>query len=794
MAQHTGRQYDDDLTVGADEYNESFSTEYVDLFEPLGDADAPIAKLKTIILSIDWEITDDILQQLNEELQDLKDVWAGNKINLIYIQALEKIGRYISSEKANSHPNAIKLLLTFYSDLEKIVSSTMSEEEQKKLLLQDIKKFDQFKIQIAPSVPKEKKIATVGSVAPVFQSVAPAVEVPLPVSQGQKNVLTNLKAIVLGIDWEINDKELVRLSDEVNKLEQIFSESRAKLIFLQGIGALGNYIRSTKSKAHLNAFKLLHSFYNGLERIYNEVLSRQQEKEILLAEVTKFNAFKAEIAKVASEVVVPDDSTRLAAGKEVAEEEESEEYSGTFTPAFADMPDDVHGFRADSEVVKSEIDKGVASFLGEEDVSVDQSAKVAGETTSTAPEVPEVKSRLDELFREEEDFELLGPAPDIALEGVNVETEADDDSDEKALPLQSGELAPALAESGGQGLFAEEILVEKPPTKEIFETAPVIPGVDVETEADDESEEAALPRDQGEVAPALMFTDEEYGFREAELASASDEDEFDLEDRLDSFFGAEIEEASLESGVQVSDDVPELISAELSPEASRASEIEEIAPADVVEQEVSVLVPVAEIREVEVVVSDLVFEGVGVAIPANVTSENIEIVFEPVGDEIEVDELPDITGRIATEAELSLEQESLAGLQKCVASILLKEYETAFPSFFAETNRLRQGWQSQYIKNTFLQLLLTVGQYIDTNRVGADAESLTLLQSLCDKLELVCLRQSALDGRREQVLFEETCNVLRWQQGLISAVLAKEGREAHSSAIVDDLDALFSEE
>ncbi|MDO8948056.1 MAG: hypothetical protein Q7U88_13000 [Desulfocapsaceae bacterium] len=790
MAQHTGRQYDDDLTVGADEYNESFSTEYVDLFEPLGDADAPIAKLKTIILSIDWEITDDILQQLNEELQDLKDVWAGNKINLIYIQALEKIGRYISSEKANSHPNAIKLLLTFYSDLEKIVSSTMSEEEQKKLLLQDIKKFDQFKIQIAPSVPKEKKIATVGSVS---QSVARAVEVPLPVSQGQKNVLTNLKAIVLGIDWEISDKELVRLSDEVNKLEQIFSESRAKLIFLQGIGALGNYIRSTKSNAHLNAFKLLHSFYNGLERIYNEVLSRQQEKEILLAEVTKFNAFKAEIAKVASEVVVPDESTRLAAEKEVAEEEESEEHRGTFTPAFADMPVDVHGFRVDSEVVKSGIDKGLANFLGEEDVFVDQ--KVVGETTSTAPEVPEVKSRLDELFGEEEDFELLGPAPDIALEGVNVETEADDDSDEKALPLQSGELAPALAEAGGQGLFTEETLVEKPPTKEIFVTAPVIPGVDVETEADDESEEAALPRDQGEVAPALMFTDEEYGFREAELTSGSDEDEFDLEDRLDSFFGAEIEEASQESSVQVSDDVPgKLISAELSPEALCAGEIEEIAPADVEEQEVPVLEPVAEIREVEAAASDLVFEGVGVAIPADVTSEDLEVVFEPVGDEVEVDELPDITGSIATEAEIRLEQESLAELQKCVASILLKEYETAFLSFFAETSRLRQGWKNQYVKNTFLQLLLTVGQYIDTNRGGADAESLTLLQSLCDKLELVCLRQSALDGRRVQVLFEETCNVLRWQQGLISAVLAKEGREAHSSEIVDDLDDLFSKE
>lgn len=75
MAQHTGRPYNDDLTIGADdEYNESFSTEYVDLFEPLGDVDAPIAKLKAIILSIDWEITDDILHQLNDELQGLKDV------------------------------------------------------------------------------------------------------------------------------------------------------------------------------------------------------------------------------------------------------------------------------------------------------------------------------------------------------------------------------------------------------------------------------------------------------------------------------------------------------------------------------------------------------------------------------------------------------------------------------------------------------------------------------------------------------------------------------------------------
>ena len=34
---------------------------------------------------------------------------------------------------------------------------------------------------------------------------------------------------------------------------------------------------------------------------------------------------------------------------------------------------------------------------------------------------------------------------DLVLQGVDVETEADDDSDEEALPLMGGELAPALA-------------------------------------------------------------------------------------------------------------------------------------------------------------------------------------------------------------------------------------------------------------------------------------------------------------------------------------------------------------
>jgi pilus assembly protein FimV len=797
VAQQTGRQYDDDLTVGADEYNESFSTGYVDLFEPLGDNDSPIAKLKTIILSIDWEITDDILHQLHSELQDLKDIWAGNKINLVYIQALEKIGRYIFAEKANSHPNAIKLLLTFYSNLEKIVSSvSMSEEEKKQLLLQDVKRFDQFKAQIAPA-SRERSKAAESPVAARPQVVVPAA-VALPSSQGQRNVLTNLKAIVLGIDWEISDSELVRLSEEVSKLEKVFSENRAKLIFLQGIGALGNYIRSAKSNAHPDAFKLLHSFCKGLEKTYNEVLSGDQEKEILFAEVKKFNAFKSVIAAVATEVVVPVDDTASLAGEGEVEEEESDEEGGVFAPAFADMPEGVRGFREDTEAVKDDVDKSVASFLGEEEAVAGQRVVAVAETFAAVEEGPEVSSRLDALFGNADEPDLAGAevSADIALSGVEVETEADDDSDEKALPLQAGSLAPALAETSGQSAYAEDILSEKPSVASSLAGTPVVPGVDVETEADDESGEAALPREDGGLAPALAFSDETYGFREAEFIAAPDEEEFDLEDRLHSFFGAEIEEASQGNGFPVSDDVHEAVSPAAAFSAENyVSKSEETTPSDFVEEQELFTPEILAVSEDvdKLADADINFEEEIAERSVEARKEELGVVFEPVGDDVPVDELPVESGFGVLDYD-TLDQQAFMGIRECVASILLKKYEIAFPAFFVEINKLRQGErQVQYVKNTLLQLLLTVGQYIDTYRTVADAEALTLLQSLCDKLEQMYQRKMGPVGEREQVLFKETGAVLLWQQRLIADLMARNEGEDASSGDLDDLTDLFSE-
>lgn len=720
MAQHTGRLFDADLTLSADEYS-AFSTEFVDLFEPLGDDDAPIAKLKTIILSIDWEITDDILHQLNDELQDLKDVWAGNKINLVYIQALEKIGRYICTEKVHAHPNAIKLLLAFYYDLEKIVSSTsMSEETKKQLLLQDVKKFEQFKQQIAPAVTQGNK------------------SVPVMPHSKTNNILTPLKAILLEIYWEISDKYLGYLDEEVARLEIEFADSRVKLIFLQGISALGGYIRSTKGTLHPDALKLLHSFFEGLNKICVEDLSSAKEKEILLAEVNKFNYFKAVIAPVPSEEVfssddgVPsEDEVVVVSAEEVPvesddEEENDYEAGGVVVPAFTELSEDVRGFDvrgldADAKVVESDVDQRVASFFGEDEVAIEPVATEAAVLPEKMQVAADVTTRLDVLFGDDKDVEQLGQ---------------------------------------------EEV------TSDI-----AMAGVDVEKVADDESGEPPLPREQGWIAPALMFSEEGDGVQQTESPQGMKKDNADLEDRLDSFFSEEIEEV-VQGVTTLTDGGDETLSPGRAVASSfQASDVEpaSLTPLKIEEfsgVETQGKVGGGSLPEVQMGpsgVSAFLVQETGDEELTETGAEDLEVFFEAVGDDVAVDELPVFPGISGGYGLSVVEQELLVRLWECLASMLERKYYTGLPSLIEKASMLILVLQTQYVKKSFLQLLVTVCQYID--RVGADTETLALLQSIGKSLELLFLGKIPTEREKEQLVFAGMVRVLGWQQGLILSVL-----------------------
>jgi len=105
--------------------------------------------LKTIIHSIEWEITDQIMAGLIAENNKLKEIYRNDKILYSFLKLQGSIGKYISSKKATALPDSIKLLHSVYGGLEKVAQSPkMSDAEKKRILSAEVNKFKALKEQI----------------------------------------------------------------------------------------------------------------------------------------------------------------------------------------------------------------------------------------------------------------------------------------------------------------------------------------------------------------------------------------------------------------------------------------------------------------------------------------------------------------------------------------------------------------------------------------------------------------------------------------------------------------------
>jgi pilus assembly protein FimV len=964
VKQYTESQYDDDLTLGSDDYDDSYYSDADDLFELSTDNESPISRLKSLVLSIDWEITDDVLRQFNEELVDLRSIWAGETINLVYVQALEKLSKYIYQNKADSHPSAIKLLLTFYYNLEKIVSSPdLPEDQKKEILLEDVKRFENLKRQI-----KVQPVSAASVAAPV-----PTVSAKIAKTVTSETELLNLKAIVLGIDWEITEQDLNNLRKEVLRLEEKYAESRPKLILLQGIGTLAAYIKVKKSNSHPDAFKILQHFYEQLERIVERPMTLEEEKAILFPAVEKFNAFKLLIGPTIAAPTVPRKE------EDDIEEEEAEGVAAALSPALADVDEETErGFQADHEAVAlglkdpASVTSHIDHFFGESDATpeplstefiaeLNQEPVAAidlfAEDGTTQPVNKTLALQgVDVGEEEEEDFdddeghhlsspvasisgdavaladidaedqelevevagaggvesaekEILGateaifpealeealvpgdtsaaiPDRETALLGVDVETEADDDSDEVSLPMMGEELAPALLAADEESLFSatsleksslsegisedisgtidslfedevprpgaekvtESVAEESSLADQVVEDTPAVLDWRDETAAEAGEAEAALEeeademvgddlfaaldaQDQGVVALAPSDKDEEETLATEALAGADETDEavaaFFAEDQGES--EAAVDESdiadlfdSLET--DFSNEQPET-TASVALEKEVALFFEEATegadtdiPAEVGIGETIVaggaaalagtLAAAAMQDREEEVVFELVEEdsNEGSAILANEDSGDMASLFvEDVGEGVELSDFEEAEPPWESSEPLSMvigespDQGPLAGLGACIDSLKLELSDTILDGMLSEINVLRQQWADRPLEKTFLQLISTVTQHIDSYRYESSAEAHGLLVSTYQNL----MELSAGDEKTNQeILLAATLNVLEWQQGMLSRQAVRVGGQltfadplrTESRADGDDVDVIHADQ
>jgi hypothetical protein len=212
--------------------DEAASTESVE--ETPGEKEEvdPIQDLKSIILSIDWEITDEAMANLVKEITRLKTEFEGNKILLLFLQLLGSLGEYIRSNKAGAHPESFKLLSSVYQNFEQIVHAgdKFSAKQKKKILSTELNKFKELKELIAAKKaaalraaeePKPEKVPTPKEDFPIPASdievkepevpATPTTEEPINVTAAElQQVLDEIRKMIQS-EFETLRKEIARM-------------------------------------------------------------------------------------------------------------------------------------------------------------------------------------------------------------------------------------------------------------------------------------------------------------------------------------------------------------------------------------------------------------------------------------------------------------------------------------------------------------------------------------------------------------------------------------------------------
>jgi chromosome segregation ATPase len=114
--------------------------------------DLPLKELKSTILAIDWEITDDVLETFIDQLDGLLEQFEDDKVIHTLLRLLKSLGKYVRKHKSNAHPDTIKRIMAVYSALEESVANDgMSRSEKEKRLLEEVRQFQRLKALIVAS-------------------------------------------------------------------------------------------------------------------------------------------------------------------------------------------------------------------------------------------------------------------------------------------------------------------------------------------------------------------------------------------------------------------------------------------------------------------------------------------------------------------------------------------------------------------------------------------------------------------------------------------------------------------
>jgi len=92
----------------------------------------PLDNLNAILLSLDWEITDELINSYLSEIRKLKSKYGDDKYCDYFFRILDNLGRYIKKHLGAAHPESVSMMQSIHQSLESIFLNSDLDEVQKK--------------------------------------------------------------------------------------------------------------------------------------------------------------------------------------------------------------------------------------------------------------------------------------------------------------------------------------------------------------------------------------------------------------------------------------------------------------------------------------------------------------------------------------------------------------------------------------------------------------------------------------------------------------------------------------
>lgn len=114
--------------------------------------------------------------------------------------------------------------------------------------------------------------------------------------KGKEFPLDNLNAVLLSLDWEINDELIESYVLEITRLQQEYQDQKYCVYFFKILENLAMYIKKNLGGAHPESVSMMQSIHQSLESIFlNFDIDDAQKKKIFLKEYNKYCDFKDKI-------------------------------------------------------------------------------------------------------------------------------------------------------------------------------------------------------------------------------------------------------------------------------------------------------------------------------------------------------------------------------------------------------------------------------------------------------------------------------------------------------------------